>query len=386
MTLSEVLRQTCPSRRWRAPDRPLGVARQECRDQRPAGHACGVSHTPHRRCYDHLRRDRLGRPLPPSGSREPRGCVEANQRFSHDRDGLDRLRTFLAGTGELCPVAVERAEGLLVENLQAWGHPVYPVSPRISARPGSATRRPKKDDRFDAYVLADTLRHEIRRWLALTPMSATLAELRALRRDRRRILETQQEIEAQLMAALDAITARRLDCSPRSTARSPSASSASIPPQRRRTSRRGAVERFTSRHGFSGRVPADALVERLRGALLSASPGSTDGRSFGALALVEQVALLNQQLAAFDQRIAQVYPRHPDAPLFASFPGAGPVSPPISWQRSVRTGPGSPPWGRFLRRPDSPRSPALRARSPGSAFAGPATAVSGTPSTGGPIP
>jgi hypothetical protein len=32
------------------------------------------------------------------------------------------------------PIAVERSEGLLVEHLQAAGHPVFAVSPRIAAR------------------------------------------------------------------------------------------------------------------------------------------------------------------------------------------------------------------------------------------------------------
>jgi hypothetical protein len=50
------------------------------------------------------------------------------------------------------PVAIERSEGLLVEHLQANGHPVYPVSPRIAAR---ARERSKvaavKDDRTPTY-------------------------------------------------------------------------------------------------------------------------------------------------------------------------------------------------------------------------------------------
>jgi transposase len=136
------------------------------------------------------------------------GEVVVNRRVTHDRSGLDELRVELAAHGNgdrLVPVAIERAEGLLVECLQAWGHPVYPVSPRISARARERyLAAMKKDDRFDAFVLADTLRHEINRWRPLRPMSDALAELRALCRDRRQILETQRGIEAQLRSALEA--------------------------------------------------------------------------------------------------------------------------------------------------------------------------------------
>jgi transposase len=53
-------------------------------------------------------------------------------------------------------------------------------------------------------VLADTLRHEIGRWRPLTPASEPLGELRVLVRDRRRILEDQQAVEAQLRSTLEA--------------------------------------------------------------------------------------------------------------------------------------------------------------------------------------
>ena len=62
----------------------------------------------------------------------------------------------------------------------------------------------RKDDRFDAFVLAETLRLEHERWRPLAIPSPTLSELRVLVRDRRRVLETQQAIESQLRATLEA--------------------------------------------------------------------------------------------------------------------------------------------------------------------------------------
>lgn len=103
------------------------------------------------------------------------------------------------------PIAVERSEGLLVEHLQAAGHIVFAVSPRIAARARERYRVASvKDDRFDAFVLADTLRHEHRHWRALVVPSPLLAEIKALTRDRGRILETQQATEAQLRSILEA--------------------------------------------------------------------------------------------------------------------------------------------------------------------------------------
>lgn len=125
-------------------------------------------------------------------------------RVTHDVAGLTRLDTELA-RHDAVPVAVGRSEGLLVEHLQALGHAVFPVSPRISARARERYRvAAVKDDRFDAFVLADTLRHEHQHWRALSVPSPLLAEIKALTRDRDRLLETQQAVESQLRMILEA--------------------------------------------------------------------------------------------------------------------------------------------------------------------------------------
>lgn len=102
-------------------------------------------------------------------------------RVTHDVCGVAELDRHLHRFGDRLPIAVERSEGLLVEHLQAAGHSVFPVSPRISAR---ARERYKvaavKDDRFDAFVLADTLRHEHSHWRVLPVPSPLLAEIKAL--------------------------------------------------------------------------------------------------------------------------------------------------------------------------------------------------------------
>jgi len=89
-------------------------------------------------------------------------------RVAHDVAGLSELDREMGRFGGRLPVAIERSGGLLVEHLQARGHLVYPVSPKVSAR---ARERYKvasvKDDRFDAFVLADTLRHEHQHWRPL---------------------------------------------------------------------------------------------------------------------------------------------------------------------------------------------------------------------------
>jgi transposase len=86
------------------------------------------------------------------------------------------------------------------------------------------------------------------------------------------------------------------------------------------------MQRFLDRHGYTGRVPAEVLVDRLRTRLMTASPGVTAGQSWSALQSVDHLELLNRQIKDFDEQIDALFWTHPDAELFASFPAAGPVT------------------------------------------------------------
>lgn len=255
------------------------------------------------------------------------GRRRSDLRVTHDVAGLEDLEAELARFATSMPVAIERAEGLVVERLQAAGHVVFPVSPRIAARARERYRvAPVKDDVFDAFVLADMLRHEHEYWRPLAVPSPLLAEIKALTRDRDRLLETQQAVEHQLRMICEAYhpaPVRLFSSMDRQIALSfvldyPTPAVAS----RVKTAR---MAGFCKRHGYTGRVPAQTLAERMRTHLLTASTGTVAGKSFSAQSFARLLALLNEQLSDYDDAIAAAVTDHPDAAIFASFPGVGPV-------------------------------------------------------------
>jgi len=71
---------------------------------------------------------------------------------------------------------------------------------RCRHEPGAIRLAPTKSDAFDAFVLADSLRHEHRHWRSVAVPSPLLAELRALTRDRERLIWNQRDVENQLRA------------------------------------------------------------------------------------------------------------------------------------------------------------------------------------------
>lgn len=126
-----------------------------------------------------------------------------NKRDAHPVNGLDALIERLDALPGLVGVAIERSDGIIVDRLRAAGFAVFPVSPRVSARARErhqATAR--KNDRFDAFVLAETLRTDGHRWRALRPASDLHAELRQIVRHRRQAVESQIMVEAQLRETL----------------------------------------------------------------------------------------------------------------------------------------------------------------------------------------
>lgn len=82
---------------------------------------------------------------------------------------------------------------------------------------------------------------------------------------------------------------------------------------------------FLRRNGYTGRVPAQVLAERMRANLLSGSAGTVAGKTHSAKTFAHLLGAMNEALAEFDDAIASVVAEHPDAPIFASLPGVGPI-------------------------------------------------------------
>ncbi|BCO36354.1 IS110 family transposase [Mycobacterium heckeshornense] len=99
-----------------------------------------------------------------------------SRKVAHTVDGLAVLVGLIASFTGAVRIAIERAEGLLVEYLQHHcDAEIYCVSPKISARARERYRMAAaKSDEFDAYVLADTLRHQYAQWRPLAVPSPLL--------------------------------------------------------------------------------------------------------------------------------------------------------------------------------------------------------------------
>jgi len=248
-------------------------------------------------------------------------------RFSaaHDKAGIAAMiaRLRRAGAGE---VAIERGDGPLVAALLAAGLTVVVITSRhvknLRSRYSSSGG---KDDRFDSYVLADTLRTDRARLRPLIPDAPATAALRAAVRARKDLVAHRigaaNQLRAHLAVAFPAAIGlfHELDgpLSLAFLARFGSQDAAAGLDE-------DAIVGWLSTLPARGNpAPPGVLCARLRAAPPGAAGSHGAAQAGVTAALAAAVAGLAAQIKTLETQIASQLAAHPDAHIFTSLPRAG---------------------------------------------------------------
>jgi transposase len=252
----------------------------------------------------------------------------ALERFEveHSGPGLRMLAQRLAKAG-VARVAIERPDGPVIDALLAAGLTVFVIASRhvkaLRTRYGTAGN---KDDRADAYLLADVLRTDGQRLRPLRPDAPETVTLRATVRARKDLVQTRVRLTQQLRAHLELVYPGAVGLfwdldSPialRFLLRYPSAAKASwLSPKRMAAWLRG--------EGYCGRTSPDELCRRLEVAPLGVTGPEAEARAAVTLAFVRSLLAVRDQVAELEARIAEQLELHPDGAIFRSLPRAGQV-------------------------------------------------------------
>ena len=134
-----------------------------------------------------------------------RGVEIHRSTVEHSTAGLRTLAALLARTG-VGEVAIERPDGPIVDTLLTAGVTVVVISPNqlknLRGRYGSAGN---KDDRFDAFVLADALRTDRTRLRPLVPDTPATTALRTACRARKDLIGHRVALANQLREHLNRV-------------------------------------------------------------------------------------------------------------------------------------------------------------------------------------
>ena len=248
-------------------------------------------------------------------------------RFSagHDKAGIETLITRLRRSG-VTEVAIERGGGVLVGALLAAGLTVVVVSShrvknlRARYRSGGG-----KDDRFDAFVLADTLRTDRARLRPLVPDAPATLALRAAVRARKDLVAHRvaacNQLRAHLAVAFPAAAGLFFGlASPISLRFLASFGSQDAAAG---LDEQAIAAWLKTIPGRGKTAPASVLCARLR-----AAPDGVTGEDGAALAVITAaltatVGMLAAQIKVLEAGIGAQLAAHPDGHIFTSLPRAG---------------------------------------------------------------
>jgi transposase len=231
------------------------------------------------------------------------------------------------GRWAVIEVAIERPDGPVVDALLEAELTVFVIDPKqvknMRGRYGSAGN---KDDRFDAYVLADVMRTDRARMRPLTRDSEQTISLRMTVRARQDLVHARVAMGNQLRAHLQttlpgAVKLFRDIDSAISLAflrRFPSQDKADWLSQTRLDNWLGSV-------GYNHRANMPRLWAHLRDAPRGSTGPEAAARAQITLSLVAALAALNDQIRVLEELIADQLAGHPDAAIFTSLPRSGTV-------------------------------------------------------------
>jgi transposase len=260
-----------------------------------------------------------------------RGERLVEQTVPHSRAGLERITVVLRRAG-VRRVGIERGDGPVVAHLLRDGFEVVVISARqvksLRARYGSAGN---KDDRFDAFVLADALRTDAGRWSPVRPDSDATIALRMLVRARQDLIGHRIAVHNQLLAvlqhnfpgAIGLFSQLDIPISLAFLRRFPSEAKAAW------LTAGGGETRMThwlKAHSYCGRHSARRLVDHLTHAAAGRNSGlAADASELIVTTLVDLLTQLRRTQNDLETRIREALLAHPDAPIFQSLPRAGTI-------------------------------------------------------------
>ena len=256
------------------------------------------------------------------------GAIIDQWTFEHTVDGWTECRRKLAACGGKLAVALETSRGLAIDELLRAELTLYPVHPVAASRlrdrkaPSGA-----KNDRLDAWALAEGLRLDGHAWKPLAPEEPITLELRLLCRDEVALIQQRTVLVNQLLAALKEYYPTAVEAFDDWTTASAWDFIIEFPtPERLAKAGRRHWEKFLHAHKLwrpqTSQHRLDAFARALE---WKPSTAVVAAKSRLATSQVSLLHCLQAELDCYRTRIEELFASHPDHHLFGSLPGAGPT-------------------------------------------------------------
>lgn len=264
--------------------------------------------------------------------RPANGSRPEHRRLDHTPEALHEWIATLRRnfpTGQVA-IAVETSRGPVLSALLAYDFIVlFPVNPKgLKDYRGAFRVSGAKDDRTDAQLLEELVRLHADKLKALQPDDELTRKLGGFTEARRQLVDERTRLVNQVHAKLktyyplaETILGSEMNSS------MAAAFLARWPDTRALQSATAqALRQFCYKHNCRSEKKIQARLETIKKAEpLTSDPAIIEPARATVLALAGVLQSLHQSLAGLEKQIQQLMEQHPDAPIFRSFPGAGPA-------------------------------------------------------------
>lgn len=259
----------------------------------------------------------------------------AKRRLPEGVSGLETLHTLVAdhlgdeGEPAEVVVGIETDRGPWVQALLAAGYTVYAINPLQAARYRERHQvSGAKSDATDAHVLAELVRLDRAHHRPVAGDSAVAEHLKVLARTHQTLIWSRQRQANTLRSLLREFYPGALNAFEELSSRDALAVLALAPtPDKGRRLSETRVEQALRKGGRQRNVAtvAHQIVTALRAPQLAARPGLDAPYGASVAALVAVLAELTRQVASLQGEVEAGFGQHPDAEIYLSQPGLGPV-------------------------------------------------------------
>ncbi len=243
----------------------------------------------------------------------------------HNRKGMELLKERLLSIDpepENFACLLETKNGLLVQFLLEAGFPVYPLNPKIvdyRRKPSGA-----KSDPIDARLLANIGRSDLAQLKRLKPDTELIAELKMLTRDQDSLIQESTRLTNKLIACLKEYYPVALEFFSKPTLPVALEFFKLYPtPDLVREATVPEMAAFLKKHKHPRpNQTAISIWQKAQEPQLQASAPTVRAKGRLMLALVRQLEVVQEQIAAYDEEINRLFQQHSDSRIFASLPRA----------------------------------------------------------------
>jgi transposase len=252
------------------------------------------------------------------------GRVLSEMSIPHSSEGFETLKSLLTDFDKVA-INIETNNGLLVDWLSSQEHSIYVTTPTVVAR-----RRPRrsKDDRGDAFLLANLLRTNDPDCRPLVHQSCTVVHLQQIIKAYDDVVEEKKRDAARLTWTLRKYYPSLLKAFRTRYSLTALAFLEAYPtPEAARTLSRVELAHFLKDQQYS---MLKQKLGHIYHALQAATPTAyaEEGYVEAALILIPRLRLLIEQRKQLQKRIVEVFKTHPEAAWWRSLPGtSGPLTP-----------------------------------------------------------